>query len=65
LYRSIASVRVVAAGSRAQYQAMNRAIATAKMKPVIDRVFGFDQIPEAFRYYTATQPFGKVVIRHN
>src|SRR5262249_47035997 len=64
LYNSIATVRVVAAGSRAQFIAMNRAIASARMKPVIDRVFGFDEVHAAFRYYEEAQPLGKVVIRH-
>jgi len=64
LYRSIARVRVVAAGNRAQFIAMNRAISVAGMKPVIDRVFGFDELPAAFRYYESTHPLGKVVIRH-
>ena len=64
LYRSIARVRVVAAGNRAQFIAMNRAISVAGMKPIIDRVFGFDELPAAFRYYKSTHPLGKVVITH-
>jgi len=65
LYNSIATVRVVAAGSRAHFIAMNRAIAVAHLRPVIDRVFTFGEIPDAFRYYEAVQPFGKVVIQHD
>jgi NADPH:quinone reductase-like Zn-dependent oxidoreductase len=64
LYNAIASLRVVAAGSRAQFIAMNRAIAAAGMRPVIDRVFGFAEVPAAFRYYEASAPLGKVVISH-
>jgi len=64
LYTAIARLRVVAAGSRAQFIAMNRAIGVEKLKPVIDRVFGFDELQRAFRYYESNQPFGKVVIRH-
>jgi NADPH:quinone reductase-like Zn-dependent oxidoreductase len=64
LYTSIARLRVVAAGSRAQFIAMNRAIAVARLKPVIDRVFGFEELPPAFRYYESNRPLGKVVIRH-
>jgi NADPH:quinone reductase-like Zn-dependent oxidoreductase len=64
LYGSIASVRVVAAGNRAQFVAMNRAIAVNQLRPVIDRTFGFDEVPAAFRYFEASQPFGKVVISH-
>jgi len=64
LYTAIARLRVVAAGNRAQFIAMNRAISVAKLKPVIDRVFAFDELPAAFRYYESNQPLGKVVIRH-
>jgi NADPH:quinone reductase-like Zn-dependent oxidoreductase len=63
LFGSVATLRVVPAGSRAQFMAMNRAIAATGMRPVIDRVFPFDETPAAFRYYDATRPFGKVVIR--
>jgi len=64
LYRSIARIRVVAAGNRAQFIAMNRAISVARMRPVIDRVFDFDELPAAFQYYQSTRALGKVVIRH-
>jgi NADPH:quinone reductase-like Zn-dependent oxidoreductase len=64
LYKAVATLRVVAAGSRAHFIAMNRAIARARVKPVIDRVFGFNEVPAAFRYYQEVQPLGKVVIRH-
>jgi NADPH:quinone reductase-like Zn-dependent oxidoreductase len=64
LYASVATVRVVFAGSRAQFDAMNRAIAVAGMRPVIDRVFPFDEVPAAFRYFERVEPFGKVVINH-
>ncbi len=64
LYRSISKLRVVAAGNKAQFLALNRAISVAGLKPVIDRVFSFDEVPAAFRYYESTQPFGKVVISH-
>jgi NADPH:quinone reductase-like Zn-dependent oxidoreductase len=64
LYNSISTLRVVAAGSRAQFIAMNRAIAASRMKPVIHRVFPFKEVPAAFRYYETNRPFGKVVISH-
>jgi NADPH:quinone reductase-like Zn-dependent oxidoreductase len=62
LYNSVATLRVIFAGNRAQFVAMNRAIAVNRLKPIIDRVFPFDQVVEAFRYYEKTRPFGKVVI---
>jgi NADPH:quinone reductase-like Zn-dependent oxidoreductase len=57
-------VRVVAVGSRAQFMAMNRAIAEHRLRPVIDRVSSFAEAAEAYRYYQAATPFGKVVITH-
>ena len=65
LYNSVATLRVIFAGNRAQFIAMNRAIAVNRLKPIIDRVVPFEQVVEAFRYYEQTQPFGKVVISHN
>jgi NADPH:quinone reductase-like Zn-dependent oxidoreductase len=32
--------------------------------PVVDRVFPVDDAVEAYRYYEAAQPVGKVVIAH-
>ena len=64
LYTAIATVRVVFAGNRSQFDAMNRAIAVAGTRPVVNRVFPFDEVPAAFRYFETMQPFGKVVISH-
>jgi NADPH:quinone reductase-like Zn-dependent oxidoreductase len=50
-------------GSREMFEAMNQAIAEHKLKPVIDRVFGFDDVPAALRYLEAGAHFGKVCIR--
>jgi NADPH:quinone reductase-like Zn-dependent oxidoreductase len=62
LFNSIATLRVVAAGSRAHFVAMNRAIAEHRLRPVIDRVFPFTDVLAAFRYYERGGAFGKVVI---
>ncbi len=51
LYNSAATIRVIFAGNRAQFIAMSRAIAANRLKPIIDRMFPFDQVVEAFRYY--------------
>lgn len=50
-------------GSRAMFAAMNEVIAAKRIVPVIDRVFGFDEAPAAFRHLEAAGHFGKVVIR--
>jgi NADPH:quinone reductase-like Zn-dependent oxidoreductase len=41
---------------------MNRAISAHRLKPVIDRVFGFGQAKEAYEHFEARRHFGKVVI---
>ncbi len=60
----VVMLRSIAAGSRAQFLAMNRAIALHHLTPVIDRVFPFDDAQAAYRYYAEAHPFGKVIIRH-
>jgi NADPH2:quinone reductase len=37
-------------------------LASGVLKPIIDRVFPFDQIVEAHRYLEANQQFGKIVV---
>jgi NADPH:quinone reductase-like Zn-dependent oxidoreductase len=61
---AFATPQFVAVGSRAQVVAMNRAIEVNRLKPVIDRVFPFEEAVNAFRYYQAGQFFGKIVIKH-
>jgi NADPH:quinone reductase-like Zn-dependent oxidoreductase len=63
LFAAAASLRAIAAGSRAQLAAMARAMTVHRVRPVIDRVFPFDEVPAALAYYAAGKAFGKVVIR--
>ena len=49
-------------GSRAMFEAMNRAIALAALKPVVDRVFAFAEAPDAMRYMETGAHFGKICI---
>jgi NADPH:quinone reductase-like Zn-dependent oxidoreductase len=56
-------VQGIYVGSRAMFEEMNAAIAKAGMHPVIDRVFGFDQVREAFLHMQSASHFGKIVIR--
>ncbi|MDX3225810.1 NAD(P)-dependent alcohol dehydrogenase [Streptomyces sp. ME19-01-6] len=64
LFGSGAVVRPVATGSRAHFTQLNRAVAAHRVRPVIDRVFPFDEVPDAFRYIQSGGGFGKVVISH-
>ena len=54
----------ISVGSRADFEAMNRAIAMHRLCPVIDRTFPFAEAKEAYRYFEARGHFGKVVITH-
>ena len=50
-------------GSKQMFEDMNRAISVDQIKPVIDRVFEFDQAREALKYMQSGAHFGKVVVR--
>ncbi|MEP6850319.1 MAG: NAD(P)-dependent alcohol dehydrogenase [Acidobacteriota bacterium] len=50
-------------GSRDMFEDMNRAIGAAKLKPVVDHVFSFDQVPAALKHMESGSHFGKVVVR--
>jgi NADPH:quinone reductase-like Zn-dependent oxidoreductase len=58
-----ANVQGISVGSLAMFEAMNRAIVVAALRPVIDKVFVFDEAPAAYRHLQSAQHFGKVVIR--
>jgi NADPH:quinone reductase-like Zn-dependent oxidoreductase len=50
-------------GSRENFEAMNEFIARHKVKPVIDKVFGFEDAPAAYALMESGNFFGKIVIR--
>ena len=50
-------------GSREMFEAMNRAIVTHSLRPVVDRVFPFEQAREAMHYMESGAHFGKVCIK--
>jgi NADPH:quinone reductase-like Zn-dependent oxidoreductase len=54
----------ISVGSRAYFEAMNRAIAIHRLHPVIDRTFPFVGAREAYRHFEGRGHFGKVVITH-
>ncbi|HUD52962.1 zinc-binding dehydrogenase, partial [Parvibaculum sp.] len=63
LKTSGASFRNIAVGDRAGLLDLNRAVAATGLRPVIDRVFTFDQAKEAFGHLESGAHLGKVVIR--
>jgi NADPH:quinone reductase-like Zn-dependent oxidoreductase len=50
-------------GSRRMFEALNRAITINQLRPVIDKVFDFDDARSAYEYMASGAHFGKVVIR--
>ncbi|MFN0039916.1 MAG: zinc-dependent alcohol dehydrogenase family protein [Burkholderiales bacterium] len=55
-------VQGIAVGSRARFEAMNRAISQHRLKPVIDSTFPLAQAADAFRHLQSGKHFGKIVI---
>ena len=56
------SIKGYTVGSRRMFEDFVRAIEKGLLKPVVDRVFGFDQALEAIRYYESSAKLGKIVI---
>lgn len=50
-------------GSRAMFEAMNRAIEASSLRPVLDKVFSFGEAKEALSYMESGSHFGKIVLR--
>ena len=57
------SLHGVFVGDRAMLEALLRAVAVNRLEPAIDRVFGFDQAPDAYACHSSGAFVGKVVIR--
>jgi len=53
----------VTVGSTEHFAAMNRFLTEQAIHPIIDRVYGFDEAPEAFARLRTGLHFGKVVVR--
>lgn len=62
LFASRVDVSPITVGSRNDFEDMNRAIAVHGLRPVIDRRFAFDDLPDALRYLQSGRQFGKIVI---
>lgn len=61
----VKSVRLqgVYVGSRRMFEEMNRAVSLWNLRPVMDRVFPFEQTVDAMRYMESGAHFGKVAVR--
>lgn len=56
------TLRGIMVGSRADHEAMNRTVSLHRIRPVIDRVFPFDGVADAYRHLESGSHIGKVVI---
>lgn len=56
-------VQGIYVGSCTMFEEMNAAITKASLRPVVDKVFNFDQAPEAFANMESASHFGKIVVR--
>jgi len=57
-----ANLQGIYVGTTKMFQDMNRAIALHRIKPVVDRVFAFDQAADAYRHLPTGDFMGKLVI---
>ena len=58
------TVRGVLVGSRLQFEAMNAAIDANGIKPVVDeKVFGLEEVKDAYQYMWEQKHFGKLTIK--
>ena len=48
-----------------RFEDMNRLITANQIKPVIDKVFSFDEVPAAYAYLASQKHVGKVIIKIN
>ncbi len=55
-------IQGVTVGSRHGFERMNTFMAEHNLKPVIDSVYSFDEVPAAFRHLESGSHFGKVCI---
>ena len=58
-----ANVQGISVGSTQTFETMNRAIATNAIKPVVDKVFGFNEVHAAYRHMASGLHFGKIAIQ--
>ena len=58
-----ATIHAIDVGSRATFESMNAFIGSLALRPVVDRVFEFDEPHEAIRYLAGGTHFGKICVR--
>jgi len=57
------SLRGILVGSVAQFKDMNRLFVARQIKPVVDKVFAFEELKEAYKHLESQKFVGKIVIK--
>lgn len=65
IFMKAVRVQGIFVGSKKMFVDMNRAITAAKLRPVIDRIFEFENFQEALAHLESGTHFGKIVVRIN
>ena len=55
-------IQGILVGSQERFETMNRAFEAHSIRPVVDRIFPFDEAREAFAYLAAGRHMGKICI---
>ncbi len=63
LFHKTLRVAGVGVGSIEMFEGLNRALWAARIEPIIDRVYSFEEAPEAYARLASGDHFGKVVLR--
>jgi len=56
-------IQGILVGHKEGFEDMNRGIALHKIQPVVDKVFPFEEVPQALEYLASGKHFGKVCIQ--
>jgi NADPH:quinone reductase-like Zn-dependent oxidoreductase len=56
------SLHGIFVGDREMFEEMNRALSVNRIRPVIDRIFPFDEAPAAYRHHASGSFVGKIVV---
>jgi NADPH:quinone reductase-like Zn-dependent oxidoreductase len=62
IFMSGAAIYPISVGSRADFEKMLGAFEAGSLRPVIDRVFSFEEAVDAYRHLQSQQHIGKIVI---
>ncbi|MFD2164540.1 NAD(P)-dependent alcohol dehydrogenase [Paradesertivirga mongoliensis] len=63
LFVRLVTLKPLFVGSRLSLESMCRAIESNRVRPVIDKVFSFEEAKEAYRYFATGNQMGKVIIK--